>query len=155
LEVLRFERERRDDTVVVRRHGRFYGDYPFRRDRRRLGIPRSAFRLDRRDQEVTLTAHLDDLSRDGGIVRPRGRARVAGLDAATATAQRTTVVALRPGRGQALRLRTVPTRLATIPIHRPELGRVNRRTRDLSWSGFEAALDASALCGRHGWREGR
>jgi CDP-glycerol glycerophosphotransferase len=150
VEVLRFEHENVAEARPIRRNGRFYGDYPFRTDRK-LGLPSSAFRLGRRDQELSLAASIEALERDGDRLRLRGRAHVTGLDAPDSRMQRTTALALRPGRWQSLRLRTSTARLPTAATYRPDLA----GERDLSWSGFETTLDLCALCGRRGWREGR
>jgi CDP-glycerol glycerophosphotransferase len=153
LEVVRFHNERRDARRVVRRNLAYYGDFPFREDRR-LRIPRSIFRLGRGDEELSLVACIDELNLRDEALRLGGRAHVRGLDAPGLRSQRTTAIALKPGRWQALRLRISPPRLPTRAVHRPELASDGARGRDLSWSGFEAVLDAKALRGRGGWREG-
>jgi CDP-glycerol glycerophosphotransferase len=135
LEVLRFERERRVDTPPVRSHGRLYGDYPFRTERR-LRIPRSVFRLGRHDPELSLAVRLEDVREESGGLRIAGHGRIGG---GTHDLERATMLALGSGRWQALRLRTVATRL---PMER-------------LWCGFEATVDPLALIGRHGWRERR
>jgi hypothetical protein len=71
------------------------------------------------------------------------------------TAQRTTALALGPGRLQALRLRTVATRLPTAALCRPKLEPSDQRSLDQSWAGFEASIDLARLCGRGGWRPRR
>jgi CDP-glycerol glycerophosphotransferase len=134
LEVLRFQRHEQARTQPVRVRGRWYGDYPFRGDRR-LGVPRSAYRLGRNDRELAITAELDDLRRDGDRLRLRGRACIAGLGAPDPGSQRVELTALRrSGRWRRLRLRTAAIRLPTFPSR-----------RDGSWSGFEAALELGDL----------
>jgi CDP-glycerol glycerophosphotransferase len=154
LEVIRFEREDRDQTPPLRRFGRYYGDYPYRDDRR-LAIPRSIYRLRRRDEELTLKTVLDGLHAAGEQLRIRGTAYLPGVAVASPRSQRTTALALGPGRWQALRLRLAAARLPTTPVFRAELQPSDTRSLDQSWSGFEASVDLARLCGRGEWKGGR
>jgi CDP-glycerol glycerophosphotransferase len=154
LEVIRFEREKRDQTPPLRRFGRFYGDYPYRTDRR-LAIPRSIYRLRKGDQELTLKTTLDGLDAVGEQLRIRGTAYLPGVAAASPRSLRTTALALSPGRWQAARIRLVATRLPTVPVLRPMLQPSDARSLDQSWAGFEASVDLARLWKRGGWRAGR
>jgi CDP-glycerol glycerophosphotransferase len=151
LEVLRFERDELATTPPILERGRWYGDYPYRNDRR-LRIPRSLYRLDR---ELTAAAWLDGLERDGGRLRVRGFAYIEGIGASTPDSQRVTVSLLRRGRLRRLRLRTSAVRLATTAVHRPDAtAMAPRAMRDVAWSGFEATLDPADLRTAGLWREG-
>jgi CDP-glycerol glycerophosphotransferase len=150
LEVLRFGREDRAATPPQRRRrlGRWYGDYPFRDDDR-LAIPRSTYRLGKRDPELSLRATIDGLDRDGDRLVVRGHAHVDGLAVTAPGDQAVRVLAVRPGRWQRLRVRlpigpgTGAVGVTARPTQRPELA-------DRPWSGFEAALPIFALAGRPG-----
>jgi CDP-glycerol glycerophosphotransferase len=109
LEVLRFEREDLADTPPLRIGRGWYGDYPFRTDAR-LQIPRSVYRV---DGELGLTAHLEELAREGDKLRVRGFAYVAGVGAPERGSQRVTLAAVRPGRLRRLRSRITAARLPT------------------------------------------
>jgi CDP-glycerol glycerophosphotransferase len=149
LEVLRFQREEALATPPLRARGRYYGDFPFRTDRR-LRIPRSVCRLGRRDQELALTAHLEDLRVDDGKLRLRGHAFVNALGADQPDSQRVAIAAVRPGRWRPLRLRMAALGLATAPGRRADL------EPRLSWAGFRASLEPDALRERDGgWTDGR
>jgi CDP-glycerol glycerophosphotransferase len=154
LEVMRFERERRDETPPLRRFGRYYGDYPYRDDRR-LAIPRSVYRLRKRDEEMSLKAGLDGLDAVDDQPQIRGTAYMPGVAVASPESQRTTALALSPGRWQALRLRLTAARLPTAPARRPELQPSDSRSLDQSWAGFEASIDLARLFGRGGWKARR
>jgi CDP-glycerol glycerophosphotransferase len=138
VEVLRFQKGEAAATPPVRIRRRYYGDYPFRTDRR-LDIPRSTYRLGRRDEDLALTAHLEGVSRTDGKLRIRGHAYVGGLGCASGSDQRTTITALRPGRFRAIRLRVAGLRIPTAPIRRGDL------SGDYAWAGFEAALNPRVL----------
>ena len=62
---------------------RYYGDYPHRREPAR--VPRSAYRLGRRDEDLALTANLERSARRRPL-RLRGRAWIGGLGAAARAA---------------------------------------------------------------------
>jgi CDP-glycerol glycerophosphotransferase len=149
---------RLDELVAVVRHekegagappervrGRYYADYPLRGDKT---IPRSAFRLGRRDADLALTAHLERVRHDGGKLRLSGHAYITALGCASGAGQRTTLSALRAGRLRAVRLRFAALRIPTAPARRGDLGGGN------AWAGFEAALDPARLRGRGGWEDG-
>jgi CDP-glycerol glycerophosphotransferase len=121
LEVLRFQRHELPHTPPQRRLGRWYGDYPFRGDRR-LAIPGSVYRLGREDAQLALSAGVESVHRDGKRIVVRGRAAIEGLGGR----QRIAIAAFRPGRR-----RIGPVRLATIAAD----------------GAFEAALDPAALRG--------
>ncbi|MGH2948531.1 MAG: glycosyltransferase family 2 protein [Solirubrobacteraceae bacterium] len=136
LEVLRFQREElAGGAPAVRVWGRWYGDYPFRTDRR-LRIPRSVYRLDR---ELALGVQLDEVGWDGDRLSVRGHAAIAGVPAAFPGSQRVRLSVLSRGRWRRIRLRTSAVRLRTIPSRRRELGPA------LAWSGFDAMLDRARL----------
>lgn len=138
LDVLRFQKRAQTSMPAVRRRGRWYGDFPHRLDAE-LAIPRSVFRLGRTDQELALTAWIDELgTRDGRIV-VGGSAQINGLR--MERVQRLGLRALRRGRWRAIRLRLCALRLAT--------------SSDAAGT-FSAALDPVGLrFARRGQRSGR
>jgi CDP-glycerol glycerophosphotransferase len=147
VEVLRFQQKRRAATPPQRRLGRWYGDYPFRDDAR-LGIPRSTYRLGKRDAELSLRTTVEGLELAGDRLLVRGHAHVDGLAVRAPGDQTVRVLALRPGRGTRLRLR-LPiggVRATARPVRRPDL-------EGHPWSGFEATLPIAALDGRPGRRQ--
>jgi CDP-glycerol glycerophosphotransferase len=146
VEVLRFQRGPRRDGPPVRRRLRYYGRYPHRDD-----LPRATYRLGRRDEDLALRAHLDDLRRDGSRLRLRGHAYIAGLGAPAAGAQRTALAAVRPGRLRPVRSPLAGLRLPTAPARRTDLPASGV---DIAWSGFEATLDPEALRVRGAWVDG-
>ena len=151
LEVLRFQREELGTTPPVRVRGRWYGDYPFRTDRR-LGIPKSAYRL---EGELTLRVGLEELALDGDRVRLRGHAYINGIGAPAEGAQRVAVAVLSPGRLRRVRLVTSAVRARTRAVHRPDVtANARQGVSDLSWSGFEAVLDPRDLRSARRWTEG-
>ena len=132
VEVVRFHNEHGAMAPAVRRRGRCYGDFPFWGDRG-LGVPRSTFRLGRRDEDLALTPRLVALEPQGACLTLRGDASINAIPGRA----RTTIVALAPGRLQALRLRLAPMRLKATP-----------------GDGFTAALDVRDLRTRGTWTEG-
>ena len=147
LEVVRFQKEEIGRTPPLRIRGRWYGDYPFRTDRR-LKIPQSVYRL---KMEFSMGAGLEALRVQDGAIRIEGHAYVNGIDAGSEDAQKVEVSLLRPGRLTRVRLITSAVKLPTRSTHRPEVtGNVRGALSDLSWSGFEATLDPGKLR-----REGR
>ena len=72
LEVLRFQDEDLEETPPLRRLGGWFGDYPYRRDRR-LGISRSVYRL---DEELDLEARIEDVRWEGETLRIEGYAYI-------------------------------------------------------------------------------
>ena len=141
-EVLRFQRTELASTPPVQVRGKWYGDYPFRLDRR-LRIPRSVYRL---EGELALTAELEAMELDGDRLRLRGHAYIGGIGAATPDAQTVDVSVLRPGRLRRVRLITSAVRQRATATHRPDItAGVRQAMCDLSWSGFEATLDPKRL----------
>ena len=152
LEVLRFHREDHARTRPVREGLHWYGAYPFRDDPR---IPRSTFRLGRSDPDLALTPYLDALAREDGRLKLAGRACIDALGAPTPRFQRATLVAVRPGRLQRLRLRLGAVRLDTEATRRPEAAvEPLDAPRPPCWSGFAATLDPAALRRGGRWVEG-
>jgi CDP-glycerol glycerophosphotransferase len=142
VQVLRFQKEKMRETPPVKVGRRWYGDYPFRTDRR-LGIPRSVYRL---DEELALSPRVDDLRFDGDELKIRGYAFIAGIGAAERDSQRVTVTVLRRGRLRALRMRTTAIRLRAAVQHRPEVtASTSQSSADGQWSGFEATLPPRRL----------
>ncbi len=148
LELLRFQRESAPRTPLLRRGWRYYGDFPFRDDAR-LRIPRSVCRLGRRDQELALSAHLEELSFDEGKLRIGGHAYVNALGAVAANSQRVAIAAVRPGRWRSLRMRVAAQELRTAPIRRGDLD------TEIAWSGFRASLDPDELRAGRAWTDQR
>jgi CDP-glycerol glycerophosphotransferase len=126
-----------DQLLAVQRDGlkvrsvrrRYYADY---------AMP-SPPRLGRRDGELALSVHLDDLRRDDGRLQLSGHGYIRALGCAAPDAQRLHIAAVRAGRLRALRMRLAPRRLATTPVERPDLG------PRLRWAGFTTALDVATL----------
>jgi CDP-glycerol glycerophosphotransferase len=133
LELVEFQRADSLSTPPRRRRGRYYGAYPVPE------VPRSALRLGRRDQELALTAHLDDLRFERGRLVLTGHGYVNALGAAAPDAQAFQIAAVRAGSRRALRMRLSPRRLATAPTRRNDL------EPRLRWAGFRATLDPRTL----------
>ena len=148
IEVLRFEQERRASTPPLRRNRRWYGDYPHQGDRE---IPRSVFRLGKRDAELSLRAEVEELACEGDRLVVRGHAHLAGLAVAEPGDQRVQLLAVRRGRWQRLRMRAGGVRVTARPVARPELAGDDL---DRTWSGFEAELPPTALSGTGTWQLG-
>jgi CDP-glycerol glycerophosphotransferase len=148
LEVIRFQKEELHSTPPLRIRGRWYGDYPFRTDRR-LKIPHSIYRL---KHEFSMGAGLDDVREVGGKVRISGHAYINGIAAAAEGDQRVTVSLLKPGRLTRVRLIASALRVLTRSTYRPQTtGNVRGALSDLSWAGFEATLDPAKLRGEGRW----
>jgi CDP-glycerol glycerophosphotransferase len=141
LEVLTFQRERLRRTPPLHIGRRWYGDYPFRTDRK-LRIPNSVYRLDR---ELTLKPRVESMRFDRGALEIEGDAHIDWIGAPRSGSQRVTISALRPGRLRRLRLRASAQRFKTSEVHRPGLQPDGGSWGDLRWSGFEAALDLHGL----------
>ena len=148
IEVLRFEQEHRASTPPLRRNRRWYGDYPHQGDRE---IPRSVFRLGKRDAELSLRAEVEELACEGDRLVVRGHAHLAGLAVAEPGDQRVQLLAVRRGRWQRLRMRAGGVRVTARPVARPELAGGDL---DRTWAGFEAELPPTALSGTGTWQLG-
>jgi CDP-glycerol glycerophosphotransferase len=133
VDLLTFQREQALGTPPRRRRGRYYGAYPVQ------AVPRSARRLGRRDQELALSAHLDDLRFELGRLVLTGHAHVNALGAASPDVQAFQIAAVRAGSRRALRMRLAPRRLPTAPARRTDL------EPRLRWAGFRASLDPRTL----------
>jgi len=145
LEVLRFQDEDLEETPPLRRLGGWFGDYPYRRDRR-LGISRSVYRL---DEELDLEARIEDVRWEGETLRIEGYAYIAMIGAARRRTQKIEVLARRTGSEDK------PIRLRTTRVHRPDVtAAAAQEFVSLDWSGFVARLDAKTLRHRSGWRRG-
>jgi CDP-glycerol glycerophosphotransferase len=139
LETLRFQREETLRTPPLRSLGGGYrGDFPHRDDRS-LRLPRAAFRLGRRDPELSLTARLEDVRFEDGAVRLFGHAYVTAVGAIGPEVQRVSIAAVRPGRFRALRMRVASRRFPTGPERRNDLGDA------LRWSGFRTMIRPAEL----------
>ncbi|HEY7074322.1 MAG TPA: glycosyltransferase, partial [Solirubrobacteraceae bacterium] len=144
LEVLRFEREELAETPPVRIRGRWYGDYPFRTDRR-LRVPASVYRY-RLGQGFGLEAGIDGLRLDGTHLEVEGFAYMDAVGAPHRGSQRVTVAAVRRGRLRRVRSRAALVRARAAPRHRPDVTAGTRKPLgDPSWSGFAARLDLRRL----------
>ena len=146
IEVLRFQQERKDQTPPLRRLGRWYGDYPFRGDRE-LAIPRSVYRLGKRDSELSLRATLEELGCEDGRLVVRGHAHLTSVAVTSPADQCIQLLAVRPGRFQRVRLRVAALRVPGLPLERPDLAARDAGDLDRRWSGFEALLSPAALAG--------
>jgi CDP-glycerol glycerophosphotransferase len=144
LEVLRFERKQLRDTPPLRSRGRWYGDYPFRGDRR-LRVPRSVYRLDR---ELSLDPRLDGARFDGDELRLEGYGFVRGLGAPAPDSQRVAIGLVRPGRLRALRQRLAPARMSVTEVERRDATAAVRDSwYSADWSGFTGSLDLTSVRG--------
>src|SRR3954452_19666344 len=137
LEVLRFQKEDRRITPPIQVDGRWYGDYPFRGDRR-LAIPDSVYQL---DQELEVTAQIEDLRRADGTVQIEGFAYLGLIGAATRDTHRIEVTALRRVRRlkrfNRLRVKALVLKFDTQLVERPDVVASTRQSiADLTWSGF-------------------
>jgi CDP-glycerol glycerophosphotransferase len=137
LEVLRFQKEDLAKVDPLRIRGRWYGDYPYRTDRR-LKIPRSVYRL---EGDFTQGAAIERLAEHEGGVEITGHTYITGIGASTRDAQRVEVALLPPGRFKRVRLMTTAVRVPVRTVHRPDVTANARQSLvDLSWSGFVATL---------------
>jgi CDP-glycerol glycerophosphotransferase len=144
LEVLRFQREDLAETPPVRVRGRWYGDYPFRTDRR-LKIPASVYAF-RPGQGFGLDAGIDELRLEGPRLHVGGYAYMDAIGAPARRSQRVTVTAVRRGRLRRLRARAAPLRARARPVQRPDVvAAAPRPLGDPAWSGFAATLDLRRL----------
>jgi CDP-glycerol glycerophosphotransferase len=150
VEVLRFQKEDLSSSMPVQVRGRWYGNYPYRTDRR-LRIPQSVYRL---DQELELTGEFEDMRVDGDRLIVTGYAYITGIGAPTPHTQKLQVIAVRPGRLRAIRLKMPEARLGVSVQRRQDLAPTGRLLSDPSWAGFEATLDLRALRGARGWKAG-
>src|SRR5436190_6274214 len=152
LEVLRFQKEELPTVEPLRIRGRWYGDYPYRTDRR-LKIPRSVYRL---EGDFTQGAAIEQLAEHEGGVQITGHTYITGIGAPAEGAQRVEVALLRPGRLRRVRLITSAVRLPVRAVHRPDVTANARQSLvDLSWSGFVATLTpqkSRRLARRHAGR---
>ncbi|MGH3045485.1 MAG: CDP-glycerol glycerophosphotransferase family protein, partial [Gaiellaceae bacterium] len=145
LEVLRFQDEGLRETPPVRRLRRWYGDYPYRKDRR-LRIPPGVYHL---EDELGVVARVDELRWEGETLRIEGYAYIEGIGARRRRSQRIQVVAHRTGSEQR------PIRLRTKRVHRPDVtADASQQLVALDWSGFAATLAAGKLRRRGAWRQG-
>ena len=145
LEVLRFEVEDLAETPPVKRLRCFYGEYPFRADRR-LRVPRSIYRL---HDELALVAKLDDVRWEGGTLRIEGYAYIELIGAAQRRSQKVEIVARNTDSNE----RTVRLRVKT--VHRPDVTvQAAQQIAALDWSGFAATLDLRRFRHRGRWRRG-
>jgi CDP-glycerol glycerophosphotransferase len=136
--------------MPVRVGGRFYGNYPFRTDRR-LRIPRSVYRVDR---ELELTGAFEDVRVDGDRLTVTGYAYITGSGAPTPHAQKLQVIAVRPGRLRPIRLKLPEVTFDVSVKRRPDLTPTGPLLSDPSWAGFEATVDMGAFRGARGCKPG-
>ncbi|MDQ3889412.1 MAG: CDP-glycerol glycerophosphotransferase family protein [Actinomycetota bacterium] len=145
LEVLRFEDEELGRVPPVRGLRHWYGDYPYRTDRR-LRVPQRVYRL--RD-ELALVWNLNDVRWEGERLRIDGYAYIEMIGAGRADAQTVDVLVRRAGS------RRRPLRLRARPVHRPDVtAGAGQELADLDWSGFSATIDGDLISGGGAWREG-
>jgi CDP-glycerol glycerophosphotransferase len=136
LEVLRFQAEDLGETPPVRRLRTWYGDYPYRTDRR-LRIPRRIYRL---EDELALVGRLDDVRWEGETLRIEGHAYVEMIGAPHARSQKIEVVA------RSADTRRQQVLLHTETVHRPDVtADAAQQLAELAWSGFVATLDVQRL----------
>ena len=135
LEVLEFQETEIDRRPPVRRGDAWYGDYPFRDDRR-LGIDPEVYRLDRELAPVAVLREVrwDD---DGSLV-VSGRAHIELLGAPRPKSQQVALVVV--GTDGDL------TQVQATAMHRPDVTADSTQAiACLDWSGFEARLPRTAL----------
>ena len=119
----------RSGLPVRRRRGRYYAD---------VAMP-SPPRLGRRDKDLALAVHLEDVRLNGERLELSGHGCVPGLGCAEPGDQTLRIEAVPAGRLRWLRMRLRARRLATSPVERPDLGPRRR------WAGFTASLDPATL----------
>jgi CDP-glycerol glycerophosphotransferase len=132
-ELMALRREPTLRTPPRRRFGRYYADYGV------PSLPRALVRLGRRDQELSLTVHLEDLRCEDGRLRLAGHAYLNALGAPAPQSQRVELHAVSGGPRRALRMRLTPRRLPTARVARADL------EPRLRWAGFETSVPAGAL----------
>jgi CDP-glycerol glycerophosphotransferase len=135
LEVLEFQETELDERPPVRHAGGWYGDYPFRDDRR-LAIDPDTYRLDRELAPVAVLRAID-WDDDGSLV-VSGRAHIELLGAPRRDSQEVTVVVV----GDDADL----TRVQATAAHRPDVtADATEAVASLDWSGFDARVPRTAL----------
>jgi CDP-glycerol glycerophosphotransferase len=145
LEALRFEVEDLDQSPPVRSLRRWYGDYPYRNDRR-LRIPRRVFRL---HDELQLIVGVNDLRWEGETLRIEGYAYVELIGAPHKRSQKVDLLVRRVG----ARWRSL--RIGTEEVYRPDVtAAADGPVANLDWCGFRATFDARQLQRRGRWQEG-
>ncbi|MEA2429443.1 MAG: CDP-glycerol glycerophosphotransferase, partial [Thermoleophilaceae bacterium] len=147
LEVLRFQKDDLAFTPPVQDGGRWYGDFPFRTDKR-LAIPSSVYLV---EDELVLHTQVEELRREGDKLVVEGFTYISGVGAPAPDTQQVAVSALRPGRLRRLRLITSAVKLKTEVVERPDVtAKTRQRLVDLRWAGFRTTIDPGALRGRDG-----
>jgi CDP-glycerol glycerophosphotransferase len=132
-------------TRAVRRGLRYYGDYPFRGDRR-LRVPDRVYRL---GAELDLRARVDDVWWEGETLHIEGIAHIGLLDVPTSRSGRLWL-SLVPSRGKGRSLRLPVER-----VHRTDVTAAARESAySYDWSGFRTSVHASKLQGADGWAAG-
>jgi CDP-glycerol glycerophosphotransferase len=131
MEVLRFLDEDFAETPAVRKRRHWYGDYPYRLDRR-LAIPARVYEL---DAELGLEARITCLLWEGTRLVVEGYAYIQQIGAPERGSQRLDVVLRRPGS------RRRPLKLRTERVHRPDVTAAAKDVVGLDWSGFRAEFD--------------
>src|SRR3954452_6531250 len=135
LEVLEFQQTELDRRPPVRSGDAWYGDYPFRGDRR-LAVPPETYRL---DEELALVVGLAELRwTDDGSLLVTGHAYIEMLGAASQRSQQVRLVV--DGRDGA------EVEVAATTVHRPDVTAGSAQSlASLDWSGFEAPAPARLL----------
>jgi CDP-glycerol glycerophosphotransferase len=139
LEVLRFEADDLRSTPPCRKGRRWYGNYPYRRDKR-LAIPDDVYRL---REELAPVARVEEVRWEGENLRLEGYAYIDLLGAPAPGHQRVELTAVRSG--------FPPKRVALHleEVHRPDLtNTTEQQLVSLDYSGFVGVLRGSEL--RHG-----
>jgi CDP-glycerol glycerophosphotransferase len=145
LEVLRFQDEDLAETPPVRRRGRWYGDYPYRSDRR-LRIPPEVYRV---ESELDVVAGIDGVRWEGEALRIEGYAYIQGVGTRRRRSQRIEVIAVPTDSDRQ------PVRLLTKRVQRPDVtAGAAKEVIPLDWSGFVATLGAGRLRKDGRWRGG-
>jgi CDP-glycerol glycerophosphotransferase len=140
LEVLRFEEEEFGERPPLQVGRHWYGDFPFRAEKR-LRLPRRVFRL---EDELAPVFRLNDVRWTSGVLRIEGYAYVNMLGAPERDSQRVELIA-RQASWPRRRIR-----LWTEAVNRPDVTQTAaQQFAGLDWSGFVATLDPTAL-GRTG-----
>jgi CDP-glycerol glycerophosphotransferase len=135
LEVLDFQETELDRRPPLRRGEEWFGDYPFRGDRR-LDIPDETYRL---AAELAPVTGLRDVAwADDGSLVVRGHAYVELIGAPRRDSQQVLLVVTGPDGDVA--------ELAATAVHRPDVtADASQAVADLDWSGFEVSIPSASL----------
>jgi glycosyltransferase involved in cell wall biosynthesis len=138
LEVIRFEKSGLAAWHPWIRQGRaIYGGYPFRGDPQ-LAVPKDVYRITK--DEIPVTARIEQVWWDGGVLRLSGYAFIAFVAAAHEHSGRVRLTLEESGHPESV------VRLSTRRVRRPDVTELHSADgTSYDWSGWEASVPLTAL----------